>query len=65
MKFQNPILNLLRTDKPKAKCPFNFFRVGDIKSVLRNIQVGEGTSITRLIKVKNSLIRISIKFIKI
>ena len=27
--------------------------------------VGEGASITRLIKVKNSLIRISIKFIKI
>ena len=31
MKFQNPILNLqwmhARTDKPKAICPFNFFKV--------------------------------------
>ena len=39
MKFQNPILNLQRTDgrthgrmdKPKAKCPFKLFKVGGIK----------------------------------
>ena len=34
MKFQNPILNLEwtegRTEKPKAICPFNFFKVGGI-----------------------------------
>ena len=23
MKFQNPILKFVRTDKPKAICPFN------------------------------------------
>ena len=38
MKFQNPILNLYRTDKrteartdqPEAISPFNFFKVGGI-----------------------------------
>ena len=40
MKFQNPIVNFEwpvrrkdeRTDKPKAICPFNFFKVGGIKN---------------------------------
>ena len=39
MKFQNHILNFERTDghpltdKPKALCPFNFFKVGGINIV--------------------------------
>ena len=43
MNFQSPNLNLNgwtdahthgRTDKPKAICPFNFFKVGSIKTHL-------------------------------
>ena len=38
MKFQNHILNIERTDtrrdKPKAICPFDFFKVGGIKRTM-------------------------------
>ena len=41
MKFQNHILKLSlkggrrdgQTDEPKAICPFNFFKVGGIKTI--------------------------------
>ena len=53
MKFQNPILNLLRTegwtdgrtDKSKAICPFNFFKVGGIKIMKFSIELSVGTPI--------------------
>ena len=43
MKFQNPFLNFerreghtdARTDKPKAICPFNFFKVRGIKTEVK------------------------------